>query len=242
MLNYIYIKQVIIFFIIINCLPTFGGTPIFDADGNLISKEPEIRYQWIDPKTGQTVTKPYPPANLQMRQVERRSDGTVILEIIGKTKFADVITKPPTLNASSSSYKMYTNLPELDKDKIRLAIKRETEITTRGTNPPDLKALIDAKKRFDDAHELAARTPRVSLAGPIARMQDVRQEVERQPVAECYQEAQQALVKWMNILLDKMTGFMSGRGVDADLYASGKSLEAMDQILNFWLTTPLECN
>jgi hypothetical protein len=73
-------------------------------------------------------------------------------------------------------------------------------------------------------------------------MQDVRQTAERQPVAGCYQKAQEALVKWMNTLLDKMTRFMSGSGSTADLYASTKNLEAMDQEYDFWLNVPMECN
>lgn len=144
---------------------------------------------------------------------------------------------------SGSSYEMYTNLPALDEAKIKLSAKRQMEIIHKGdANPSDLKALLDAKKRFDDAHELATRTPRISLAGPITRMQDVRQTAERQPVAGCYQKAQEALVKWMNTLLDKMTGFMSGSGSTADLYASTKNLEAMDQEYDFWLSVPMECN
>lgn len=144
---------------------------------------------------------------------------------------------------SGSSYDMYTNLPALDEAKVKLAAKRHMEIINKGdANPSDLKALIDAKDRFEDAHELATRTPRIALAGPIARMQDVRQTAERQPVAGCYQKAQETLVKWMNTLLKKMTGFMSGSGTTAELYATKKDIEAMDQEHDFWLSIPMDCN
>lgn len=178
-----------------------------------------------------------------MRQVERRGN-LVILEVIGTHRFADSVNlATPKSVGSGSSYEMYTNLPALDEAKIKIAAKRHIEIINKGdANPPDLKELIDAKKRFEDAHELATRTPRIALAGPIARMQDVRQITERQSVAGCYQKAQEALVKWMNTLLKKMTGFMSGSGATADLYASTKDLEAMDQEYDFWLSLPMECN
>lgn len=217
----------------------------FDAQGNrLDTPEKEgLSYQWVDPKTGKTVTKPYPPANLQMRQVERRGN-LVILEVLGTHRFADSVNlNTPKSAGSGSSYEMYTNLPAHDEAKVKLAAKRHIEIINKGdANPSDLKALIDAKKRFEDAHELATRTPRIALAGPIARMQDVRQAAERQSITDCYQKAQNALVRWMNTLLKKMTGFMSGSGATADLYATIKDSEAMDQEYDFWLTVPIECN
>lgn len=49
----------------------------------LAQKEPpDLRYQWTDPKTGQVIIKDYPPANLIVREVERRPDGLVILEVL----------------------------------------------------------------------------------------------------------------------------------------------------------------
>lgn len=64
----------------------------FDAQGNRLDppEDKSLSYQWVDPKTGKTVTKPYPPANLQMRQVERRGN-LVILEVIGAHRFADSV-------------------------------------------------------------------------------------------------------------------------------------------------------
>lgn len=78
----------------------------FDAHGNRLDKPEEVatQYQWVDPKTGKTVTKPYPPANLQMRQVEQRGN-VVILEVIGASKFADTINlaTPKSAGAAQDS-------------------------------------------------------------------------------------------------------------------------------------------
>jgi len=65
---------------------------VFDANGRRLNapQEPSTQYQWTDPKTGKVITREYPPANLQMRQVERRGD-LVILEVIGAHKFSDAI-------------------------------------------------------------------------------------------------------------------------------------------------------
>ena len=69
-----------------------ADTMLFDANGRRLNppEEPSIQYQWIDPKTGQIVTREYPAANLQMHQVERRGN-IVILEVLGKHKFADAV-------------------------------------------------------------------------------------------------------------------------------------------------------
>lgn len=63
-----------------------------------------LQYQWADPKTGKVVTKDYPPANLQMRQVDRRGN-LIILEVIGQSKFSDAINlaTPKSAKADQSS-------------------------------------------------------------------------------------------------------------------------------------------
>lgn len=66
----------------------------FDANGKRLDPEPDRQreYQWKDPRTGQTVTKAYPPANLKMRQVGRSADGWVTyLEVEGQSKFEDAV-------------------------------------------------------------------------------------------------------------------------------------------------------
>lgn len=77
----------------------------FDANGNLLNKEEDqgLQYQWQDPRTGKIVTKSYPPANLHMRQVERRGN-LVILEVERKIKFSEAgLQKPPTSVESDDS-------------------------------------------------------------------------------------------------------------------------------------------
>ena len=63
---------------------------ILSMIGRASAEELSTQYQWTDPKTGQIVTRDYPPANLQMRQVERRGN-LVILEVLGQQKFADSV-------------------------------------------------------------------------------------------------------------------------------------------------------
>ncbi len=50
-------------------------------------------YQWTDPKTGQVKSAHYPPANLEMRQVERRPDGIIVLEVLPPQKSLITVTK-----------------------------------------------------------------------------------------------------------------------------------------------------
>lgn len=57
----------------------------FGADGRRLDplEDRQRQYQWKDPATGKAITKPYPPANLQMRQIGKSDDGmTVYLEVI----------------------------------------------------------------------------------------------------------------------------------------------------------------
>ena len=63
---------------------------ILSTIGRASAEELSTQYQWTDPKTGKVVTRDYPPANLQMRQVERRGN-IVILEVLGKHKFSDAV-------------------------------------------------------------------------------------------------------------------------------------------------------
>lgn len=74
-------------------LVTAAHSMEFGADGRRLDppEDRQRQYQWKDPVTGKAITKPYPPANLQMRQAGKSDDGmTVYLEVIGETRFADV--------------------------------------------------------------------------------------------------------------------------------------------------------
>lgn len=76
---------------------------LFSMVKHALAEEPSTQYQWTDPKTGKLVTRDYPPANLQMRQVERRGH-VVILEVIGAHKLSDAVNlaTPKSVEASSS--------------------------------------------------------------------------------------------------------------------------------------------
>lgn len=76
---------------------------IFSTIGRALAEEPSTQYQWTDPKTGKIVTRDYPPANLKMRQVERRGN-IVILEVIGKHKFADAVNLKTPQSAEITSH------------------------------------------------------------------------------------------------------------------------------------------
>lgn len=81
--------------------PAFGLE--FDADGRRLDppEAQQRQYQWTDPNTGKTVTRPYPPANLQMRQTGKSPDGMMVyLEVIGGTRFSDVPLQQAPDNSS----------------------------------------------------------------------------------------------------------------------------------------------
>ena len=92
-----------IFFSVTN-LALSADTMLFNANGHRLNppEEPSLQYQWTDPKTGQIITREYPPANLKMHQVERRGN-LVILEIIGKHKFADAVNLKTPQSAETAS-------------------------------------------------------------------------------------------------------------------------------------------
>jgi hypothetical protein len=99
-------KRVALILLVALAAPAWGLD--FDANGKRLDPEPDRQreYQWKDPRTGETVTKTYPPANLKMRQTGRSADGWITyLEVEGKAKFEDAVnlsTPQSTENADQS--------------------------------------------------------------------------------------------------------------------------------------------
>jgi len=68
-------------------------------------------YQWTDPKTGQVKNAPHPPANLEMRQVERRPDGIIVLEVLPPKKSANTSVKSGGLGIQKTEWEKIYGLP-----------------------------------------------------------------------------------------------------------------------------------
>lgn len=101
-------KKILFIFALLTTLLLSNHLPaerIFNADGKHLNKEedPGLQYQWKDPRTGDIVTREYPPANLYMRQVERRGN-LIILEVERKVKFSEVglQSTPPSVESSDT--------------------------------------------------------------------------------------------------------------------------------------------
>ncbi len=126
-------------------------------------------------------------------------------------------------------------------EKINMAAQKEAKITSLPEKPQELIIILSFYNRFREAHDLASKTPRISLPVPISRMQDIKQEAEKISLPECYQKTKSDLVFWMKILIDKMINFMAGSGSSADLEAALKDIEATQKRYDFWISIPIEC-
>lgn len=132
----------------------------FDAQGNRLDKpqEPETQYQWVDPKTGRTVTKPYPPANLQMQQVERRGN-VVILEVLDTDRFVDSVNlaTPKATEAAQDSGTATESCPNAireqynwkDLDSVRIEGQPLSGVSTKtGEARKCLTLIVNAKNSY----------------------------------------------------------------------------------------------
>ena len=205
------------------------------------------KYRYKHPTSGKEVTQDYPPAWPFKVTEERGNEILIEVQRSAKPEHVPPVKLEPTPLEKSEPVPPLTPLAVASaadlthEDKINLAVKRAAEIRQRGSaNPDDLKAFLDAIQRFDDARGLAHNASRISLSEPIARMQDIRQEVERQPVDACHRAARRILVTWMNTLIDEAMAFMSGKGDEVLTYTSTKQQEARDKLYDFWLSIPLE--
>ena len=88
---------------------------------------------------------------------------------------------------------------KLEKEKLRTAYDKSVD------------ALLEQQRRWIDAHSLADSTPRHSLPGPIARLQEVRRETAQLVLPECLSEARQILVFGMDKTIDGFLIFLANR-------------------------------
>lgn len=82
------------------------------------------------------------------------------------------------------------------------------------------------QSQWQDSLTLAANTPRIGLAGPIQRLQDVRQQAKDVQVPACFQQGKDHIVSGMNQALDGMLAFMRN---DLDKFA-------LDELTNVKMT------
>lgn len=71
-----------------------------------------------------------------------------------------------------------------------------------------VERLNDIVRRWKDAYSLANSTARIALAGPVARLQEIRRETENTLVPECLEKAKGELLVGMNETNDAFIFFM----------------------------------
>ncbi len=74
-----------------------------------------------------------------------------------------------------------------------------------------LDAIRDVSRRFDDAVALANTTPRGSLPPVIADLQEIRRDAEDLDVPGCADKAKNALVRYMDGIVDAFLLFLGNR-------------------------------
>jgi len=62
---------------------------------------------------------------------------------------------------------------------------------------------------WNDAVQLATRASRLSLAGPVGDLQELRRRVQAVDVPACAERAQSTLIKHMDAIIDAQLGFMA---------------------------------
>lgn len=77
--------------------------------------------------------------------------------------------------------------------------------------------------RWNDALSLAGSTPRVALSGPVAKLQDLKREAEKQRVSGCLVEPTVELVGAMDLIIAGFLDFMANTP-GADLRGEERSL------------------
>ena len=66
--------------------------------------------------------------------------------------------------------------------------------------------------KWGDAVQLVSRTPRIALAGPVGRLQDIRRETREMVMAPCADHARNLLVRSMDHTIDAVMAFMGSGG------------------------------
>lgn len=104
--------------------------------------------------------------------------------------------------------------------EAKAAIEKERVETKKSFD--DLRALFD---KWSDAEKLASSAPRISLATPVASLQEIKRQTASTNVAPCLSAAKEALVDGMSLKIDAYISFMQRHSLDADLLASAEKFE-----------------
>lgn len=87
-------------------------------------------------------------------------------------------------------------------------------------------------EEFDDAVQIAESSSRMTLAGPLADLQEIRRETRDVEVAECAQPALDALLAYMDAEIELLLAFATNDETDAEMVRRfDASIEARDAYL-----------
>lgn len=105
-------------------------------------------------------------------------------------------------------------------EEARAAIEKERAEIKKSM--ADLKGLFG---KWNDAEMLAASSPRISLATPVATLQEIKRETATASVAACLTGAKDALVNGMTLRIDAYLSFMQHADLNAELKASTEQFD-----------------
>ena len=102
---------------------------------------------------------------------------------------------------------------EHEKAVAKLAVQkalneRRDWVRVMRTKDPNIEKLIALKGRWDESVLLASSTPRIALAGPVSRLQDLKDQASTLVVAVCYEKARGNLIMLMKSEIFKFFAFM----------------------------------
>jgi Tfp pilus assembly protein PilE len=124
----------------------------------------------------------------------------------------------------SVSWKTYQKTQAEAEIKARLE-KERNEIK---------KSISDLETTFEkwsDADKIASSAPRVALAGPVARLQEIKRETAAMNFAPCLANAKTALVEGMSLRIDAYVSFMQQRNLADDMIASIGKFREFEQLM-----------
>lgn len=121
--------------------------------------------------------------------------------------------------------------------KIAEAEAKRVSIQKRRASEPDLDNLLKAVEKWEESAKLARSTARIALAGPVAKLQEIKASAKDMAVSDCYKPARAALVGWMDLGIDELIEFMSKNEIAAML----KQVQAISAEREFYLAVPDSC-
>lgn len=110
--------------------------------------------------------------------------------------------------------------------EIKANLDRERAEIKKSIN--ELNAIFE---KWGDADKLATSAPRVALAGPVARLQEIKRETAAMNIAPCLLDAKTALVEGMSLRIDAYVSFMQQRNLADDLISSIGKFRDFEQLM-----------